>query len=118
MLVRPNIHISKSLAQLGCYEYCKRRFRDKGLDIFTSCFLAGGIGTVFCWIVSYPMDIVKTKLQVKTGERGLIRDQARQIWNAKGLPGFYQGISPTLCRGIIAGSFNFLAYESVKNLLY
>ena len=30
-----------------------------------SLFMSGGIGGLFCWLASYPQDIVKTKLQTQ-----------------------------------------------------
>jgi Mitochondrial carrier protein. len=106
------------LAQLGSYEFLKRKFRNIGLDYTTSCFISGGLANVFCWLVTYPMDIVKTRLQLKSGEKGRIRDQAKLIWKSKGFLGFYQGIGATLCRAIVSGSFNFCTYEMVKKLIY
>jgi len=103
--------------QLASYEMYKRMFKSMKVDHSLGNFLSGGLCTFTCWIVSYPMDIVKTQLQVKTGERGRIRETAKRIWKSRGLMGFWQGITPTLARALVAGSFNFFAFESTKKWL-
>jgi solute carrier family 25 carnitine/acylcarnitine transporter 20/29 len=103
--------------QLGSYEVYKKTFKEMKMDHSLASFLSGGLCTFSCWIVSYPMDVVKTKLQVKLGERGGIRDMAKKVWKTQGAMGFWRGITPTLARSLIAGSFNFLAFESAKKFL-
>jgi len=103
--------------QLGSYEAYKKIFKSRKMDHALASFLSGGLCTFSCWMVSYPMDVVKTKLQVKQGKRGGIRETAKGIWKTQGLMGFWRGITPTLARSLIAGSCNFFAFESAKKLL-
>ena len=56
--------------QFGGYYVSKRLWADHVQKCHINevntlgCFLAGGVGGFFCWFVSYPQDIIKTRLQV------------------------------------------------------
>jgi solute carrier family 25 carnitine/acylcarnitine transporter 20/29 len=87
-------------------------------------FFAGGVGGFFCWVFSYPQDIIKTRLQVareniypKLLFRGVslpdggMVNCGREIYRAEGMRGFWQGFSACTARAIFANSLMFAAYE-------
>jgi hypothetical protein len=99
----------------------------KDLTLFDQ-FISGGAGGFSCWLVSYPQDVIKTKLQVSkagkyqkyllsTGSKvyqvpdGGIVECAKQIYKRDGFSGFWRGFSACSARAIIANSFMFAAYE-------
>eukprot|EP00347_Sterkiella_histriomuscorum_P006192 403353709 len=104
----------KSLAWLQ-----KKDVHDLG---HASLFIAGGVGGFTCWLVSYPQDIIKTRLQVARSQEfanynRYIRDGgmiecAKYIYkNEHGFMGFWRGFSACSARAVFANSFMFVAYE-------
>ncbi len=55
--------------------------------------LAGGIAGTVPWIVTYPLDVIKTLKQSQTPSNSIII-----FWHQYGLRGFYNGLLPTILR--------------------
>ena len=84
----------------------------------TTCLIAGGVAGCSFWTISYPMDIVKTRLQTApAGRYSGILDCAKQLFQAKGPKAFYRGFAPCFLRAFPANAITFLTYEYVVNLL-
>ena len=71
----------------------------------------GGLAGEALWLASYPLDVVKSKMQ-SDGFGSSMRyksmsDCFRQTWKAEGIRGFWKGIGPTLLRAmpVSAGTF-------------
>ncbi|KXN67540.1 mitochondrial carrier [Conidiobolus coronatus NRRL 28638] len=81
--------------------------------------LAGGMSGTLSWLVIFPFDLVKSRLQ----REGLFPPAQRQYqgpWDCfkklkkeGGTRIFYRGIGPTLIRALPIHSLNFFVYESV-----
>lgn len=71
----------------------------------------GGLAGEMLWISSYPMDVVKSKLQSDGWGKEMryrnVRDCVGQIWRGEGVRGFWRGVGPTLMRAgpVSAGTF-------------
>lgn len=71
----------------------------------------GGLSGEMLWLASYPLDVVKSKMQTdgfgETMRYRNMRDCFAQTWRAEGLRGFWRGIGPTLVRAlpVSAGTF-------------
>lgn len=88
-----------------------------------SQLIAGGVGGFFAWLVSYPQDVIKTKLQVGqipltfkkyhpfVPDGGMINCAIYIYRNEGGLLGFWRGFSACIPRAIIANSFMFVTYD-------
>lgn len=73
--------------------------------------LYGGLAGEALWLASYPLDVVKSKMQTdgfgKTQRYATMRDCFAQTYRGEGLRGFWRGIGPTLLRAmpVSAGTF-------------
>ena len=71
----------------------------------------GGLAGEALWMSSYPLDVVKSKMQSDGFGDGAryrsMRDCFRQTWLQEGARGFWKGIGPTLARAlpVSAGTF-------------
>eukprot|EP01016_Furgasonia_blochmanni_P013166 TRINITY_DN1666_c0_g2_i4.p1 TRINITY_DN1666_c0_g2~~TRINITY_DN1666_c0_g2_i4.p1 ORF type:complete len:285 (-),score=52.79 TRINITY_DN1666_c0_g2_i4:186-1040(-) len=119
-------------AQFAAYEATKDFFKAKyGEYMFWHKLIAGANAGLWCWIASYPQDMIKTKLQCDLGDAehrrypavrgffdgGVIRCAA-DIWRTKGLMGFWRGFSACAIRACYANAMGFLAYEFVRESIF
>lgn len=74
--------------------------------------LAGAFAATAAWVVGYPADLIKTRLQA--GASSGIIATARQIVAEHGWQGLYRGLGLKLVRAIPASMIGFGTYEHVK----
>jgi len=78
-------------------------------------FFAGGLAGIASWICIFPVDLVKSKLQIDAkSKRKIYKSQLeciKQIYKTNGIKGFYQGISSCLVRAFPVHALNFVVYE-------
>lgn len=79
--------------------------------------MAGGFAGTFSWLVSFPVDVVKSRLQVdgidgKPKYNGAI-DCMKQSYKAEGLKFFTRGLGPTLLRAFPMNAVCFLVVSYV-----
>jgi len=80
--------------------------------------MAGGFAGVCSWILTYPVDIVKSKQQADiSGEFSSAFDCIRKTQSREGVRGFYRGISTTLVRAFPVNAATFGAVEASMQLL-
>lgn len=80
--------------------------------------MAGGFAGVCSWILTYPVDIVKSKQQADiSGEFSSAFDCIRKTQSREGIRGFYRGISTTLVRAFPVNAVTFGAVEASMQLL-
>lgn len=101
----------------------KSRNRENGSDMVKleasplDMFLAGGIAGVVSWLVIYPVDVLKSRIQedsfVQPKYNGLI-DCFKKSVASDGWRVLFRGLSPTLLRTFIVSGANFLVYELVS----
>ncbi|KAJ2830559.1 hypothetical protein IWW50_000214 [Coemansia erecta] len=87
------------------FEFTKRRFADLLTDGDASklsplpLMLSGSVGGVSYWVASYPLDVIKSRVQnSKAPPRGVgyIAKTARVIVAEQGVKGLFRGFSPNL----------------------
>ncbi|KAI9178954.1 hypothetical protein H9P43_005616 [Blastocladiella emersonii ATCC 22665] len=86
-------------------------------------FLAGGAAGVLSWASIYPLDVVKSRIQVSepavgSHRTGLVMGAAREaagvsrdMWRAEGWRVFVRGMQPTLLRAFFVNAVTFATYE-------
>jgi solute carrier family 25 carnitine/acylcarnitine transporter 20/29 len=78
--------------------------------------LGGAISGPALWVMVYPMDVIKSRLQTDALDKGKRQyqgtlDCARQIFKQSGWKGFFRGLAPTLARAPISNAATFVTYE-------
>lgn len=75
----------------------------------------GGLAGEALWMSSYPLDVVKSKMQTdgfgKDQRYKSMRDCFGQTWRAEGMRGFWKGIAPTLLRAMPVSAGTFAVVE-------
>lgn len=86
----------------------------------------GGLAGEALWLASYPLDVVKSKMQTDgfgSGKDGDVmryksmRDCFAQTWRAEGMRGFWKGIGPTLLRAMPVSAGTFAVVEATMRAL-
>lgn len=86
--------------------------------------VAGGLSGIFGWLSTYPMDVIKTKIQAQPIEHkknaplytGIV-DCTRRIVGAEGPAVLWRGLGATVIRAFPANAVIFLAYSTTIDLL-
>ncbi|KAM4699847.1 mitochondrial ornithine transporter 1-like [Discoglossus pictus] len=81
--------------------------------------VSGGIGGISLWLVVFPVDCVKSRIQVlsMTGKQaGFIRTFLTILRN-EGVLALYSGLKPTLIRAFPANGALFVAYEYSRKFM-
>ncbi|KAF7403708.1 hypothetical protein HZH68_006502 [Vespula germanica] len=79
--------------------------------------IAGAVGGTVLWLVIFPADVVKSRIQVqnlKTPALVVMKDIIKQ----EGIGALYNGLKPTLIRTIPATAMLFITYEYSKKLIH
>ncbi|PVU88898.1 hypothetical protein BB561_005653 [Smittium simulii] len=118
-------------AYFGSYEYLKHTFASLGRPATSNApvpdasalhmFLAGGFAGIFAWAVSYPQDVIKSRIQFNQSPISvsamvkLLSAEARA--SNQGYKVFFKGFTPTILRAFPANAATFLVYEFVSTRL-
>lgn len=80
--------------------------------------LAGGVAGMSMWIVVFPIDTIKTKLQAATnGKSQSMIAATKEIYITRGgMKGFFPGLGPALLRSFPANAATFLGVELTHSL--
>ncbi|CAF3954802.1 unnamed protein product [Adineta steineri] len=105
----------------GGYEFTRSilmRENEKKSDIgFFKTWIAGGMAGVCFWIVMYPVDVVKSRIQVFEPSLNFPKYTLEIIRN-EGFMAMYAGLFPTLIRTFVATGTLFITYEQTRCLFY
>uniref|UniRef100_A0A1A8J4U3 Solute carrier family 25 (Mitochondrial carrier, ornithine transporter) member 15b n=1 Tax=Nothobranchius kuhntae TaxID=321403 RepID=A0A1A8J4U3_NOTKU len=112
----------------GAYELSRTAFADYMKcgkdDIGTGegvapIVFSGGFGGACLWLVVYPMDCVKSRIQVMsmTGKQAGFFKTFMTIARTEGVRALYSGLTPTMVRTFPANGALFLGYEASRKLM-
>ncbi|KAF8270172.1 mitochondrial carrier domain-containing protein [Lactarius quietus] len=106
------------------FEFSKRRFsKTYGPDLPVWALLASGsTGGIAYWLSSYPLDVIKSRVQLRTTPpKGTpvqyIANELRAIIAESGVTGLFRGLTPSLIRSIPAAGSTFAAFELTREYL-
>ncbi|KYR00355.1 mitochondrial substrate carrier family protein [Tieghemostelium lacteum] len=115
-------------AYFGFYELTRRAFfQNSGKKSLTELeswkvMVAGAVGGVSYWTLTYPIDCVKSLIQtdainpIERRYSGVI-DCAQKIYKQQGISGFYKGFTPCFLRAIPANAACFVLYEKARAIM-
>ncbi len=110
--------------------FSKQMHGEAGRPSAATTLLAGGFAGCVCWTVSYPQDVVKSRLQLQPlgsprlyvpisralPDGGFVHC-FRSIVQREGPRALWKGFSPCLLRAFPANAAGFATYEKAKSLL-
>ena len=103
------------------YDTCKEEitrkfFHPNHPHIWVASALAGGISGISTWMLVYPVDVIKTRIQTSSFDS--MRLQDRKIWHAgkqiireRGLRSMFNGLGVTVARAFPVNGIIFPVYE-------
>uniref|UniRef100_A0A674CJ77 Mitochondrial ornithine transporter 1-like n=1 Tax=Salmo trutta TaxID=8032 RepID=A0A674CJ77_SALTR len=100
----------------GGYEICRSLFTKPDA---VPLLISGGVGGAAFWLAVYPIDSVKSRIQVLSmsgKQAGFIRTLLC-IMRTEGVPALYCGLTPTVLRAFPSNGALFLAYEWTRRTL-
>lgn len=109
--------------QFTAYEQMKSRYnlrRHRDIDwklTNTEYILIAALSKMFAVTVTYPYQVVRSRLQDVCFHHRGIWDIVVRLVRYEGLSGFYKGLKPNLLRVTPACAITFVVYENVSRLL-
>ncbi|XP_053564373.1 mitochondrial ornithine transporter 1 isoform X1 [Bombina bombina] len=107
----------------GGYELSRTIFASNGKSKDelgpVALMISGGFGGLALWLVVYPIDCVKSRIQVLSmmGRQAGFIKTFTNIVKSEGILTLYSGLTPTLIRAFPANGALFLAYEYSRKLM-
>lgn len=77
---------------------------------------AGATAATVAWVVGYPPDVIKTRVQMEGGAE-TIGGAVRSLYAEGGVGAFYRGLSLKLARAVPMSAVGFLVYEETMRAL-
>ena len=102
------------------YSWCLKK-ASGGKDATTGqVAFSGAFAGVCFWLSVFPMDIVKTKIQIDNfvaPQYKSTMDCVRQMYRGQGFAGFWRGLTPCVLRAVPVNSGTWIVYETSLGLL-
>ena len=88
--------------------------RDSSVTQLSKLMIAGGIAGVLSWIISFPLDVIKSRMQADNLKRiqyKSMSDCYRQITSTNGRQVLLRGINPALLRAFPSNGALFTVHH-------
>ncbi|XP_048774292.1 mitochondrial adenyl nucleotide antiporter SLC25A25-like isoform X2 [Ostrea edulis] len=105
---------------LAVYETLKKLYMKKYENTDPGIFVLLGCGTISCTagqLASYPLALVRTKLQAQGAKADSMLGLFKKIIKQDGLTGLYRGIVPNFMKVIPAVGISYVVYEKSRQWL-
>jgi solute carrier family 25 carnitine/acylcarnitine transporter 20/29 len=93
-------------AYFGVYRYMFDQLKNH--DFYSRSFISGSLAGSTSWLINYPMDVIKTRIQ--SAECNTIKEA---FYKGK----LWKGVGICTLRGAITNGFGFVAYESFTKFI-
>ncbi|TKY48165.1 Mitochondrial arginine transporter BAC2 [Spatholobus suberectus] len=107
------------------YEYAREKLhpgcRKSCEESLNTMLVAGGLAGVVSWVFSYPLDVIKTRLQAQTlssRKYNGILDCLRKSIKEEGYVVLWRGLGTAVARAFVANGAIFSAYEITLRCLF
>jgi solute carrier family 25 carnitine/acylcarnitine transporter 20/29 len=124
------VNAMRETVYLGTYFCCYEGMRELLID---HCFslqyavpLAGGLAGSIGWLVSFPLDCIRARVQGQ-GQLTLLGNSevhrktafeiAKLLWKERGVVGLYAGVTPSIIRAFLVSGVRFSAFECAMYVL-
>lgn len=91
----------------GSYEVLKTQMSERNINTSISTFVAGGSAGLLSWVFSYPIDVVKTRVQSNFKKSYIEAIKEKNLWS---------GFRYCAIRSIIGNGITFTLYENILNI--
>lgn len=105
---------------LAVYETMKKLYMKTYENKDPGIFVLLGCGTISCTagqLASYPLALVRTKLQAQGAKADSMVGLFQKIIKQDGLTGLYRGIVPNFMKVVPAVGISYVVYEKSRNAL-
>ena len=119
-------NVPATAVYFGTYETLKRKWAPETTTnsnskppFFVSLSCGGAAGLSY-WLATYPIDVIKSRIQGDATEPSLRRYRGiahcvRSTYAREGFSAFYRGLVPCLYRAAVCNAFTFAGYETIKS---
>lgn len=103
---------------LAVYETLKKLYmqknknQDPGIFVLLAC---GTISSTCGQLSSYPLALIRTRLQAKGGTKDTMLGLFTKILKEDGITGLYRGLAPNFLKVAPAVSISYVVYEKIRN---
>lgn len=91
--------------------------RKSGQESMSTMLVAGGMAGVVSWVFSYPLDVLKTRLQAQTQSYSGIVDCLDKSVKEEGYRVLWRGLGTAVARAFLVNGPIFVAYEMTLRCL-
>lgn len=86
---------------------------------FVLSFLCGAMSSTFAECITFPMDMMKTRMQMG-GTQGVVKYRGlthivTHTYSSEGISGFYKGVTPALLRQFLYSGIRVAVFEKAKS---
>ena len=82
---------------------------------YVGSFIGGAVAGFMCWGLNYPLDNIKTQIQINS--KLTTRDIIKNVVKTKSYGSLWAGFLPCIVRAVCVNPFVFLGYELGKSLI-
>ncbi|KAI6211155.1 hypothetical protein M3Y96_00403800 [Aphelenchoides besseyi] len=97
-------------------EFARREGERRDQIGISRTMLCGGLSGVAYWTSIYPIDVLKSRIQVYGS--GTLLTTFLHLIREDGISALFKGLFPTVCRSFISNGALLLTYENTKRLFY